>query len=124
MTYLWDSSAMVAYFGEDDTRLEEFAKDAVTTANNLLEVYYYFFREKVPEHRIAQIDRLSSVVPLTAKVAKMAAKLRLKYRDRKWSYIDAMTYAAAVENALTLVAVGDEFDELPGAIALPIRKKK
>ncbi len=34
-----------------------------------------------------------------------------------------MTYAAARENGLTLVAVGEEFEGLEGAVALPRRRR-
>lgn len=125
MGHLWDTSAILAYYFQDDGRLDPFAEGAVTTANNLLEAYFQVFTGKLPAQRLSDLERLREpLVPLTASTARKAAELRMRHRDRGWSHIDAMTYAAALENGLTLVAVGEEFEGLEGAVALPPGRKR
>lgn len=124
MGALWDTSALIAHV-EGDPRLSAFTRDAVTTANNLAELHYYFLRVGASEEQTAGLAFFrESLAPLTASTARRAAELRREHRKRGWSYVDAMTYAAALENGLTLVAVGEEFEGLPGAVVFPRRAAK
>lgn len=117
---LLDSSIWLSYLtNKEFTELIELKEALYTSSLTLFEIKKKLLKEKTASNIINQsiafIKQRSLILPLTKEIAENAADISY---NSKLPAIDAMIYASAQMNKLTLFTRDNDFRGLPNVIIL------
>ena len=109
----FDSYALIEIIKGNENYKKYLKETPITTKLNLIEVYYYLLREENEQKAEFYYNfYLPSCVSIPDRVIKEAMKLKLKFKDKKLSYVDCIGYVFALELGLKFLTGDNEFKDL------------
>ncbi|OGZ86206.1 MAG: hypothetical protein A2463_05000 [Candidatus Staskawiczbacteria bacterium RIFOXYC2_FULL_32_10] len=115
-----DSSAWIAYLTKN--KLGEIIDNETRlflSSLSLFEIKKKLMKDKISEKEIFDkidfIKKKSIILPVTDKIAEMAAEISI---EKEIPSIDSIIYATALENNLSLITLDNDFRGLPNAVIL------
>lgn len=110
-----DSYAIMEYVAGNPLYERYFKNEKILTSRlNLMEVYYGALRvygEEVAENAFSSL--LSNCVDFNDEVLKAAMRFRLKERERKLSYVDAVGYQLSHYYGAKFLTSDRQFEKMP-----------
>jgi hypothetical protein len=108
----FDSFALIEIIKGNENYRRYLEEIPITTKLNLMEVYYYLLREKDEQKAEFYYNfYLPSCVSVPEKVIKSAMKFKLKFKNKRLSYVDCIGYVFALELGLKFLTGDNEFKD-------------
>lgn len=118
MRYFLDSYAIIEMAKGNPGYADYRGSPAVTSALNLIEVYYVLAQQGFEDlGRTCVIALATHLVEIPPKMIPTIARFRLRRKgatNQRFSYVDAIGYVYAQERGYTFLTGADEFRGLPG----------
>jgi len=109
----FDSYALIEIIKGNENYKRYLNETSITTKLNLMEIYYYLLREENEQKAEFYYNfYLPSCVSVPDKVIKRAMKFKLKFKNKKLSYVDCIGYVFALELGLKFLTGDNKFREL------------
>ena len=85
----------------------------ITTKLNLMELYYYLLRKEWEDKAEYYYSfYFPSCVPVSDDIIKMAMKYKLRFKDRKLSYVDCIGYIIAKKMDIKFLTGDNQFKDM------------
>jgi len=113
--FFFDSFALIEIIKGNKRYKKYLDITPITTKLNLMEVYYYLLREANEEKAEFYYNfYLPSCISIPDNVMKEAMKFKLKFKNKKLSYIDCISYILSLRLGIKFLTGDKEFKEFGG----------
>jgi len=110
--FFLDSYALIEII-KGNSKYKKYLKETtITTRLNLMELYYYLLRKKGERRAEYYYDYyLPTCITIPDNVIKDAMKFKLKYKNKKLSYVDCIGYILSLQLGIKFLTGDKEFKD-------------
>ncbi len=113
MKLFFDTYAIIEIISGNPRYQVFFDQSFAFTKLNLIELHYYFLKEKPDSADLICEKYSDNSVAFSNEVIKKANQFRLDNRKKEYSTADCIGYSYALENGLTFVTGDKQFEGMP-----------